>query len=262
MEGTLHPSIGMDVGLTLRIARERRGLSIPQLAATTKIPGSVLKAIEDNAFENVPGGIFTRGFIRAYAREVGLDPEEMIREFLSETAATLPPAPATPAQREGAVEEMDQLQIDLDGPGSRPDWGYALIVAALVVGFVSFNRSDASEGVQTPPAAVSETATPVATANAIPEAVATTGGALRVEMHARGECWVKAVVDGRTVVARLLQPGDRVTTDAQHDVVLRIGDPAAFSYSINGQPGRPLGEAGIPVTVRFTRDGRQDASAS
>jgi len=262
MEGTLHPSIGMDVGLTLRIARERRGLSIPQLAATTKIPSGVLKALEDNAFEKVPSGIFTRGFIRAYAREVGLDPEEMIREFLSETAATPPPAPATLAQREGAVEEMDQLQIDLDGPGSRPDWGYALIVAALVVGFVSFNRSDASEGVQTPPAAVSETATPVATADAIPEAVATTGGALRVEMHARGECWVKAVVDGRTVVARLLQPGDRVTTDAQHDVVLRIGDPAAFSYSINGQPGRPLGEAGIPVTVRFTRDGRQDASAS
>ena len=252
----------MDVGLTLRIARERRGLSIPQLAATTKIPSGVLKALEDNAFEKMPGGIFTRGFIRAYAREVGLDAEEMIQEFLSETAATLPPAPGTQAQREGAVEEIDQLQIDLDGPGSRPDWGYALIVAALVVGFVSFNRSDASEGARTSSAEVVETATPVATAGTISEAVATTGGALRVEMHARGECWVKAVVDGRTVVARLLQPGDRVTTDAQHDVVLRVGDPGAFSYSINGQPGRPLGEAGTPVTVRFTRDGFPDASAS
>jgi cytoskeletal protein RodZ len=262
MEGTLQPVLGMDVGTTLRIARERRGQSIPQLAATTKIPSSVLKAIEDNAFEKVPGGIFTRGFIRAYAREVGLDAEEMIQEFLSETASTLSPAPGTQTPSQGAVEEIDQLQIDPDGPGSRPDWGYALIVAALVVGFVSFNRSDASEDVRTAAAEVAEAATSVVPAKTIPDAVATSGGALRVEMHARDECWVKAVVDGRTVVARLLQPGERVTTDAQHDVVLRVGDPAAFSYSINGQPGRPLGEAGTPVTVRFTSDGRQDASAS
>src|SRR5687768_9770287 len=146
----------MDVGTTLRIARERRGQSIPQLAATTKIPSSVLKAIEDNAFERVPGGIFTRGFIRAYACEVGLDAEEMIQEFLSETAATLPPAPGTQTPSQGAIEEIDQLQIDPDGPGSRPDWGYALIVAALVVGFVSFNRSDASEDVRTAAAEVAE----------------------------------------------------------------------------------------------------------
>jgi cytoskeletal protein RodZ len=253
----------MDVGTTLRTARERRGLPIAQLAAKTKIPGSVLQAIEDNAFDRVPGGIFARGFIRAYAREVGLDSEETIQQFLSETGATLPPAADSQTPREGAIEEIDRLQIDPDGPGSRPDWGYALIVAALVVGFVSFNRSGASEGVGTPSAAVADAAAaPADAANTVPGAVATSGGALRVEMHARGECWVKAVVDGRTVVARLLQPGERVTTDAQHDVVLRVGDPAAFSYSINGRPGLPLGEAGAPVTVRFTSDGRQDALAS
>ena len=259
----MHAVIGMDVGTTLRIARERRGLSIAQLAAKTKIPSSGLHAIEDNAFDRVPGGIFARGFIRAYAREVGLDSEEMIQQFLTETEATLPPAPDTRTPREGAVEEIDQLQIDPESPGSRPDWGYALIVAALVVGLISFNRSGASEGAGTPsPAAAEAAAATVDGANSVPGAIATSGAALRVEMHARGECWVKAIVDGRTVVARLLQPGERVTTDAQHDVVLRVGDPAAFRYSINGRPGLPLGEAGTPVTVRFTSEGRQDTLAS
>jgi hypothetical protein len=80
-------------------------------------------------------------------------------------------------------------------------------------------------------------------------------------MEARGECWVKAVVDGRTLVARLLQPGERITTDVEHDVVLRVGDPAALTYSINGRPGPALGTSGTPVTVRFTSDGQQDLLA-
>jgi cytoskeletal protein RodZ len=249
----------MDVGTTLRAARERRGLSVAQLAAITRIPHGVLRAIEDNAFDKVPGGIFTRGYIRAYAHEVRLDAEEMIQQFVSETT---PPAPAealTP--RESAIEEIDQLHIDPDGPGSRPDWGYALIVAALVAGLVSFNRSGPGDATAPQPAAVAE-ATPVDDASTVPAAVATSGGSLRIEMEARGECWVRAVADGRTVVARLLRPGEKVITDAQHDLVLRVGDPAAFSYSVNGRPGQPLGEARTPVTVRFTSDGRQAPIAS
>jgi cytoskeletal protein RodZ len=249
----------MDVGTTLRTARERRDLTLTQLATTTKIPIAQLRAIEDNAFDRVPRGIFIRGFIRAYAREVGLDAEEVIAQFRSETAETIPPAPGT--QREGVIqEEIEPLHIDLDGSGSRPGWGYALIVAALVVGFVSSNRSGASEQ-PSPESAIGETAATDA-ATAPLKAVATSGRGLSLEIHARGECWVKAVVDGRTVVARLLQPGERVTTDAQHDVVLRVGDPAALTYSINGQPGGPLGSARIPVTVRFTSDGRQDNPTS
>jgi len=249
----------MDVGTTLRVARERCELPLTQLAATTKIPIALLRAIEENAFDRVPRGIFLRGFIRAYAREVDLDPDEMVAQFLSETEEAIPPAPGT--QRENAIhEEIEPLHIDLDGSGSRPGWGYALIVAALVVGFVSSNRSGASEQSRPEPPAIAETATD-AGGGAL-KAVATSGRGLTIELHARGECWVKAVVDGRTVVARLMQPGERVTTDALHDVVLRVGDPAALTYSINGQPGGTLGSAGIPVTVRFTSDGRQDNLAS
>jgi cytoskeletal protein RodZ len=248
----------MDVGTTLRLARERRGLTVAQLAAITKIPHGVLRAIDDNAFDKVPGGIFARGFIRSYAHEVGLDAEEVIQQFLSETAPPAPAEASTP--RESTIQEIDQLDIDPDAPDSRPDWGYAVIVAALVVGFISFNRNGAGDATPPPPA-VAE-ARPVDDASTVPAAVATSGGALRVEMEARGECWIRAVVDGRTVVARLLRPGEKVVTDAQHDLVLRVGDPAAFSYSVNGRPGQPLGEAGIPVTVRFTSDGRQDAIAS
>jgi hypothetical protein len=76
-----------------------------------------------------------------------------------------------------------------------------------------------------------------------------------MEIRAQDHCWVRAVVDGRPTLERLLQPGETQSLTAQRDIVLRVGDPAAFSYSVNGRAGKPLGAANEPVTVRFGTDG-------
>jgi hypothetical protein len=75
-------------------------------------------------------------------------------------------------------------------------------------------------------------------------------------MRAQGLCWISAVVDGQRTMARLLQPGETQSLNAERDIVLRIGDPAALSYSINGRAGQALGVANVPVTVRVGTDGR------
>ena len=72
-----------DFGGKLRQARERRGVSLRQIAASTKISLAVLEALERNDVSRLPGGIFTRAFLRSYAAEIGLDPEETVREFLA-----------------------------------------------------------------------------------------------------------------------------------------------------------------------------------
>src|SRR5438876_624659 len=74
----------MEVGTQLRQARETRGIPLAQLNARTKISPRSLRAIERNEFDRLPGGVFTRGFLRAYAREVGLDPEEIVRQYVAE----------------------------------------------------------------------------------------------------------------------------------------------------------------------------------
>src|SRR5205823_12009842 len=73
-----------DVGSKLRAARERRGLSLRQIASATKISIGALEALERNDLARLPGGIFSRAFVRSYASEVGLDPDETIQEFLSQ----------------------------------------------------------------------------------------------------------------------------------------------------------------------------------
>jgi cytoskeleton protein RodZ len=71
-----------DFGGKLRQAREGRGITLRQIAASTKISVSALEALERNDLSKLPGGVFSRAFVRSYAAEIGLDPDEVLREFL------------------------------------------------------------------------------------------------------------------------------------------------------------------------------------
>src|SRR5258707_4442360 len=73
-----------DFGTRLRAAREQRGITLRQIASSTKISVGVLEALERNDISRLPGGIFGRAFVRSYAIEVGLDPEATIQDFVAQ----------------------------------------------------------------------------------------------------------------------------------------------------------------------------------
>jgi cytoskeleton protein RodZ len=68
-------------GGRLRREREMRGVSLEEISESTKIGTRNLKAIEDNEFEKLPGGIFNKGFVRAYSKFLGLDEDETVADF-------------------------------------------------------------------------------------------------------------------------------------------------------------------------------------
>ncbi len=70
-------------GDKLRKQREQRGLELDAISNTTKISSRMLRAIEEERFDLLPGGVFNKGFIRAYARQVGLDEEEAVTDYLT-----------------------------------------------------------------------------------------------------------------------------------------------------------------------------------
>lgn len=77
----------MEVGHQLITARQRRGLTLDDISRTTKIPVSLLEAIERDDVARLPQGFFTRAFVRAYAHEVGVNPDDLLdHERLSEVA--------------------------------------------------------------------------------------------------------------------------------------------------------------------------------
>ncbi|MGB7863477.1 MAG: helix-turn-helix transcriptional regulator, partial [Candidatus Sulfotelmatobacter sp.] len=72
-----------EFGEKLRKQREQRGISLDAISTTTKISPRMLRAIEDEHFDQLPGGVFNKGFVRAYARQVGLDEEETLSDYLA-----------------------------------------------------------------------------------------------------------------------------------------------------------------------------------
>ena len=90
-----------DFGGKLRQAREEKGISLRQIAASTKISVNVLEALERNDVSKLPGGVFSRALVRSYASEIGLDPDRILDEFRERfDADTLAEQPASWVSRE------------------------------------------------------------------------------------------------------------------------------------------------------------------
>ena len=280
-------------GGRLRDARERRGVSLRQIASATKISVAVLDALERNDISKLPGGIFGRAFIRSYAVEVGLDPEAMIQAFVAEfpndTAITGRPT-------------ADRIEADANrGSGRlRPlaiVWLLALavaIVAAIV--YLATSRRSAPGDLATPvalsravtdsPVASAASSTPPPDAQSAPAVnaasssraaadtvgaatsarsalpppapTATSGDQLTVTLTTTRPCWVSATVDGQRSIERLLQPGEQRVVVVRRDMVLTAGDAAAIGVRFNGTQGRPLGKSGEVVTARFNLTNYKD----
>src|SRR5437660_5264720 len=76
-------------GERLKREREMRGVSLEEIAESTKIGKRNLLALETEEFDKLPGGIFNKGFVRAYAKYLGLDEEQAVTDFLAaENAAS------------------------------------------------------------------------------------------------------------------------------------------------------------------------------
>jgi cytoskeletal protein RodZ len=90
-----------DFGAALRSLREQAGTTLRQIADTTKLPLISLQALEDNRIDRLPGGIYRRSIVRAYATEIGIDPHETLRVFLSlypdDVPSSVPTAPIAAA---------------------------------------------------------------------------------------------------------------------------------------------------------------------
>ncbi len=90
------------VGALLKAERETRDLSLEEVSSTTRIPRKALQSLEDDRFEDLPSGVFVRGFIKAYASAVDIDAGEVLDRFDERHPEELPPPPlATVQSRRG-----------------------------------------------------------------------------------------------------------------------------------------------------------------
>ena len=81
------------IGGYLKSERETRKLSLEEVSSTTRIPRRSLKSLEEDRFEELPSGVFVRGFIKAYASAVDIDADEVLARFDQQSPKTSTPPP-------------------------------------------------------------------------------------------------------------------------------------------------------------------------
>jgi cytoskeleton protein RodZ len=131
-------------GEKLKQEREKRKITLEQISSSTKIGTRMLQALEEDKFNQLPGGIFNKGFVRAYARAVGLDEDQIVADYLQASGDALPartdvvgPDDETPEneRRENNQENIGRLNSEGDS-GRSVHWGLfaaVLLVAALAL---------------------------------------------------------------------------------------------------------------------------------
>ena len=89
----------LSFGEELRRERVVREIPLEEIAAATKISLRLLTALEKSDLSRLPAPTFTRGFIRAYARHIGIDPDEKVNAYLADLAGGAPEAPGAKSAR-------------------------------------------------------------------------------------------------------------------------------------------------------------------
>ena len=244
----------------LRRQREMREISLRDIADRTKISLRYLQAMEDNRFDLLPAPIFAKGFLREYARYVGLSPDEVVNHYL---------AVQQPKVEDEAVKKDQTLsgQI-LSGqtfsgtnlshqkphrhkPVRSWTYGLFLLLSVLVlVGLVAAlawyaekRREEPRADATPPPIAAPPEAevAPVAAPMPTPEEPR---APLEVTLDFTGSCWVEVVTDGKPLLSEERVQGESLPIEAQQSVLVKLGDAGAAEIQVNGLPYPLNGQKG------------------
>lgn len=248
------------LGEDLKRAREAAGLSLRDMESRTKISVVALEALERNDFSRLPGGIFGRSFVRAYATEVGEDPDTTVSRFVEVLAESERDAAARRAARMPEISQDDRQFLERQ---RRALVLLRVAVAVIVIALIALGvwririmlaEPEAPVEVATPPPAA---IVPPEPADPAPMAeTALVEGVMVVELELMGDCWISMSVDGGAPLARLYREGEHQRIEVDGEVLLDIGNAGALRLTIDGQPARSLGGDGARVRTRITLDNR------
>lgn len=251
----------MNFGAELRQAREKRGISLGEIATATKISMMVLEALEKNNVSKLPGGIFARSFVRSYAAEVGLNPELTVQKFLEEF-----PDDDTDEQNPhiGTVDMFRRRRELLATAGRLAFLGLGGVILLM---YLTSNGKEHSVQPQERKSDEEIVAPSTVRRSPLPsndlldrsrvEPVRNTSP-LMIDIQPKGLCWVSLTLDGERSFTRLMQVGEREIGYAEREIVVTVGDAGTFGFTINHRQGLPLGEAGEVVTARISLDNVND----
>jgi cytoskeleton protein RodZ len=279
-------------GERMQREREMRSITLDEIAEHTKISKRNLTALETENFSQLPGGIFNKGFVRAYARYIGIDEEQAVSDYLAAETEKLRkkmPIPIDHANGAGPRPELVVLERPAESerePQADQAAGFMKAAVALVVllgvgglgyRWMQSRNAEAPAPVQ-PKAQVAQTVPPVPAATTTtttsvlesqpaantPAAVELNSasangpsGAFKLALKTKEESWVQVKADGKVLMEGVLAPNSNKSFDANNELVIKLGNAAGVELAYNGKPLPQFDNAdrGKTKTLTFTPQG-------
>jgi cytoskeleton protein RodZ len=244
------------LGERFREAREGRGLSISDVAEQIRIRAVYLAAIEDENWNTIGAPVYIRGFLRTYARFIGMDPEEVVAAF-NRTQAGAQTAAAAPRNDGADGEDRDPRS---SRSGSLLIW-IAATVAVLLIAFVVYNELTLRSASATATAAPGSVAASSPSASASVPPAGPTPAAQPSVLAGAGEkslalvlsapSWLMVTVDGNVSMEGTFPAGTSKTFHGKLARV-RIGNAGGVEIYVDGKDVGKLGKSGDVVEQAFT----------
>ncbi len=275
-------------GERLRRERQKRGITLESVSASTKIRPHNLQALEKEEFDKLPGGIFNKGFVRSYARFLEMNEEDVLKEFIEAAGDPEQPLPAPPAP-------PDMPEAKHRSPLAR--MSVIAVCAVVLLGFACWGlwsirhiartrshvhsansrsaaitnspdkNNESSTSLEVPRALsatnqsennVTATLQPASQTTTIPvpgavsASVSTDREKFIFLARAKKPTWVSITADGKPVFEGVLKRKKKL--HALSEVVLKTTNAGALAIARNGTPLPPLGAEDQHTTVIVTPD--------
>lgn len=239
------------LGEKLREAREERGLSIGEVAEQTRISSLYLESIERDDYKPLPGGIFNKGFVKSYAKFVGLDENEAVQEYSRIVAKT-----EGLEDKELRVYRSEVLTDDNVANSMVPTLIFAGIILALITGGVLFLLNYLQSQPTEPVANANTNTNANRTGTAATPTPVPSFNELRIEFIPTVEAIsLTSVVDGRQI-SEVVPTGTAKVITARESIRLSYyrGFADKLELRLNGKAIQPPPAPARGSSVTFTID--------
>ena len=265
------------LGRYFQECRMQRGMSLEEVSARTRIRLQTLQALERDDYPSLPVEVTVKGFVRAYARCLGLDEHDVLERYqqfaaeyfrsaqpadpISRVEDTAAPEPLWKRHRTLAGLTIAALVVAVSGmialiPSAPPDEPNAISAPGRVAPPSAPPDPPAPAGLPDPvqaAAAVPAVPTIPKPQEASPPTPAAPGAVHKLSIAASEPSWLQVTIDDGQPKEAILQPGERVTWAAEREFRLTVGNAGGVSVSLNGEPVGPLGPSGLVRTLVLPR---------
>ncbi len=231
------------LGAALRSVRTKRGKSLEQASREMRVRPDYLEALEEESFEMFPDDVYVRGFLRSYARYLGLSQEKCISVYEQGHGRRTRPAPVekAPGVRPSEFVELTERK--------RASWFLVAFAAVIVL------AAAAAVGILSRSTAVPEPARV-----ASPPLVPVVDQTVQVGVDPHQEVEVTVVIDGEEQVFTL-QEGEARSFEAGESITIRLSEGDLADLVVNGHRVKQAGERHQPYEATFTPASFREAAS-